>query len=341
MSHTICLLPGDGIGPEVSQAAREVIDVSGAAIDWIELPAGAGAVAEHGDVLPQHTLDTLAQYRLALKGPLTTPIGGGFASINVRLRQYFNLYAAVRPIRSLPGIRTRYDNVDLVVIRENTEGLYCGIEHAIVPGVMQSLRVLTRAGCERIARYAFTYARERGRTKVTTFHKANILKQADGMWLDCCRRMQAEVGQGIAYEELIIDNACLQLVRDPSRFDVLVMENYNGDLISDLCSGLVGGLGVVPGANLGDDCAIFEAVHGSAPDIAGQGLANPLALIMSGVMMLNHIGETAAAERIKHAYNAVLAAGNPDDVTRDIGGRAGTRAFVRALTRRMAEASVL
>lgn len=335
MPHTICLIPGDGIGPEVSDAARRVIDASGAEIDWVELPAGAGAVAEHGDVLPQVTLEAIARHRIALKGPLTTPVGGGFGSVNVRLRKHFNLYAAVRPVRSLPGIRTRYEDVELVVIRENTEGLYSGIENEIVPGVIQSLRVLSRAGCERIARYAFRYARERGRRKVTAFHKANIMKQSDGMWLECCRRAREEFGAGIEYEELIIDNACMQLVRDPSRFDVMVMENYNGDVVSDLCAGLVGGLGVVPGANIGDDCAIFEAVHGSAPDIAGRGVANPLALIMSGVMMLNHIGEAAAAERIKAAYNAVLRDGRPEELTRDIGGHAGTAQFVEAILRRI------
>jgi isocitrate dehydrogenase (NAD+) len=336
MAHQICLIPGDGIGPEVSDAARRVIDATGVAIDWHVLPAGAGAVEAHGDVLPAVTLDAIAKIRLALKGPLTTPVGKGFGSVNVRLRKHFNLYAAVRPVRSMPGIKTRYENVELVVMRENTEGLYSGIENEIVPGVIQSLRILTKDGCERIARHAFNYARERGRRKVTAFHKANIMKMSDGMWLECCRRMKEQHGAGIEYEELIIDNGCMQIVRDPARFDIIVVENYNGDLISDLCAGLVGGLGVVPGANIGDDCAIFEAVHGSAPDLAGQGLANPLALIMSGVMMLNHIGETEAAERIKNAYNAVLSEGNPDDLTRDIGGRAGTDAFTEALVRRMA-----
>jgi isocitrate dehydrogenase (NAD+) len=338
MSHTVCLIPGDGIGPEVSDAARRVIDASGAKIDWIELPAGAGAVEQHGDVLPQVTLDAIEKHRLALKGPLTTPVGGGFGSVNVRLRKHFTLYAAVRPVRSMPGIKTRYQDVELVVIRENNEGLYSGIENEIVPGVIQSLRILTRMGCDRIARFAFNYARERGRRKVTAFHKANIMKKSDGMWLECCRRAHAEVGAGIDYEELIIDNACMQLVRDPARFDVMVMENYNGDLISDLCAGLVGGLGVVPGANIGDEgggCAIFEAVHGSAPDLAGKGLANPLALIMSGVMMLNHLGETAAADRIKAAYNDVLEGGDPAELTRDIGGHATTDQFALALLRRM------
>ena len=336
MSHTICLIPGDGIGPEVTRAAREVIEAAGVAAEWIELPAGAGAAERYGDVLPQRTIETIAEVRLGLKGPVTTPIGKGFASVNVQLRKRFNLYAAVRPVRSLPGIRTRYENVELVVIRENTEGLYSGIENEITPGVVTSLKVATRPACERIARFAFHYAMERGRRKVTVFHKANIMKKSDGLFLECAREMHQAVAPQIEYEELIIDNACMQMVRDPGRFDVLLMENLYGDLMSDLCAGLVGGLGVVPGANIGEDCAIFEAVHGSAPDIAGKGLANPLALIMSGVMMLNHIGEAAAVGRIKAAYNAVLEEANPQVLTPDIGGRGGTRSFTTALLRHIA-----
>ena len=335
MAHQVCLIPGDGIGPEVTAAAREVVDATGVRIEWIELPAGAAAAEKYGDVLPAPTLEAVNRHRLAIKGPITTPIGKGFASVNVQLRKRFNLYAAVRPIRSVDGVKTRYDNVDTVVIRENTEGLYSGLEHELVPGVVESLKVATRVGCERIARYAFHYARSRGRDKVTVFHKANIMKLSDGLFLECARRVHEEIGQGVEYEELIIDNGCMQIVRDPSRFDVLLLENLYGDVVSDLLAGLVGGLGVTPGANFGDDCAIFEAVHGSAPDIAGQGLANPLALIMSCVMMLNHISEAAAAERIKAAYNAVLAEGNPEELTRDIGGQAGTRAFTDALLRRL------
>jgi len=336
MSHTICLIPGDGIGPEVTDAARAVLEASGAALSWVPLPAGAAAAEKYGDTLPPETLDAIRMHRIALKGPVTTPVGKGFTSVNVRLRKAFNLYAAVRPVRSLNGIKTRYENVEIVVIRENTEGLYSGIEHEVVPGVVETLKVTTRAGCERIARYAFEYARSRGRKKVTVFHKANIMKMADGLFLDCARRMHQSCAPEIPLEELIIDNGCMQLVRDPSRFDMLLMENYNGDMVSDLCAGLVGGLGVVPGANIGDEGAIFEAVHGSAPDIAGQGIANPLALIMSGVMMLNHLGERASADRIKAAYDDVLAEGNPDELTRDIGGRAGTKAFTKALLKRMA-----
>jgi isocitrate dehydrogenase (NAD+) len=335
MPRSICLIRGDGIGPEVTAAACEVIDAACPGIAWIECPAGAQAAAELGEVLPERTLAALERTRVALKGPLTTPVGSGFASVNVQLRKRFQLYAAVRPVRSLPGVRTRYQGVDLVVVRENTEGLYSGIEHEVVPGVVESLKIATRAGCERIARFAFRYAQERGRRRVTVFHKANILKLSDGLFLDCARRVRAELAPEIEYEELIIDNGCMQLVRDPARFDVLLLENLYGDVVSDLCAGLVGGLGVVPGANLGEDCAIFEAVHGSAPDLAGKGLANPLALLMSGVMMLNHVGEAAAAARIRSAYDAVLAEGRPEQLTRDVGGRGTTRDFTRAVLARL------
>lgn len=335
MSHTICVVPGDGIGPEVTDATRRVLAAAGTRIDWLTLPAGAAALESHGSVLPQETIDAIATHRIALKGPITTPVGRGFTSVNVQLRKRFDLYAAVRPIRSLPGIRTRYEDVELVVIRENTEGLYSGLEHEVVPGVVESIKVATRAGCERIARFAFRYARARGRRKVTVFHKANIMKLSDGLFIDRARAIHQEEGAGIDYEELIIDNGCMQLVRDPSRFDILLLENFYGDVVSDLCAGMVGGLGVVPGANIGGDCAIFEAVHGSAPDIAGLGLANPLALIMSAVMMLNHIGESAPAARIKAAYDGILADGNPLELTRDIGGTAGTAEFTEALIRRL------
>lgn len=335
MAQTVCLIPGDGIGPSITEATQQVLAAAGADIKWVELPAGAAAAEVHGDVLPERTIDAIRKHRIALKGPLTTPIGKGFGSVNVRLRKTFNLYVAVRPVRSMPGIRTRYENVELVVLRENTEGLYSGLEHEVIPGVIETLRITTRQGCERIAKFAFQYARERGRRKVTLFHKANIMKMADGLFIDCARRMHAAHGQGIEYDELIIDNGCMQLIRDPSRFDVLLLENFNGDVVSDLCAGLVGGLGVVPGANIGEDCAIFEAVHGSAPDIAGQNIANPLALIMSAVMMLNHLGQTEAAERIKHAYNAALTDGRPEELTPDIGGKGTTTSFAEALVRRM------
>lgn len=335
MSHNVCLIPGDGIGPSITQATKRVLDAANADIHWIELPAGARAAEVHGDVLPQRTIEAIGHHRLALKGPLTTPIGKGFGSVNVRLRKTFNLYVAVRPVRSMPGIKTRYEDVELVVLRENTEGLYSGLEHEVIPGVIETLRITTRQGCERIARFAFEYAKDRGRRRVTLFHKANIMKQADGLFIDCARRMHAEHGDGIEYDELIIDNGCMQIVRDPGRFDVLLLENFNGDVVSDLCAGLVGGLGVVPGANIGDDCAIFEAVHGSAPDIADKGIANPLALIMSAVMMLNHIGQTEPAEKIKQAYDDVLAEGNPEELTPDVGGRGTTMGFAEALARRV------
>lgn len=339
MTRKVCVIPGDGIGPEVTRAAQAVIRAAGALIEWIELPAGAPAIAEHGDVLPDVTIDAIRRIRLALKGPITTPVGKGFGSVNVRLRKHFDLYAAVRPIRNLPGIKTRYDDVEIVVIRENTEGLYSGLEHEIVPGVVESIKVATRAACERIARFAFRYASERGRKKVTVFHKANIMKLSDGLFIQCAREVHEAMGRPVQYEEMIIDNGCMQLVRDPSRFDVLLLENLYGDVVSDLVAGMVGGLGVVPGANIGDDCAVFEAVHGSAPDIAGQDRANPLALIMTSVMMLNHIGELEAAEKIKSAYDQVLRDGRPDELTRDIGGQAGTTQFTQALIRRIEAAS--
>ncbi|MFO7975139.1 MAG: isocitrate/isopropylmalate dehydrogenase family protein [Candidatus Hydrogenedentota bacterium] len=338
MSHTVCLIPGDGIGPEVADAARRVIDASEAHINWVELPAGADALAEHGSVLPDETIEAIEVHRVALKGPVTTPIGKGFRSVNVQLRKRLNLYAAVRPVRSMPGIRSRYENVELVVIRENTEGLYSGLENEITQGVVQSLKIATRSACERIARFAFHYARERQRRRVTVFHKANIMKMSDGLFLDCAREIHEKEARDIAYDEMIIDNGCMQIVRDPSQFDVLLLENLYGDVVSDLCAGLVGGLGVVPGANIGDGCAVFEAVHGSAPDIAGKGVANPLALIMSGVMMLNHLGETKAAERVKTAYDRVLANANPAEITRDIGGQGTTESFANAIIARMQSA---
>ncbi len=334
-SHTICLIPGDGIGPEVSEATRTILEAGGLKADWIVLEAGAAAAEKHGHPLPPATIEAIQEHRLALKGPLTTPVGKGFASLNMQLRKRFNLYAALRPVRSLPGVKTRFEGVDVVVVRENTEGLYSGLEHEVVPGVVESLKIATRVACERIACFAFDYAHDRGRKKVSVFHKANILKQSDGLFLECARRLHQSMAPDLEYEELIIDNGCMQLVRDPSRFDVLLMENLYGDVVSDLCAGLVGGLGVVPGANIGDDCAIFEAVHGSAPDIAGQGVANPLALLMSGVMMLHHVGETEVARRVKAAYDTVLQAGDPATRTRDIGGTATTRQFTEAVLRHL------
>ena len=334
--HTIALIPGDGIGPEVTDSARAVLEGAGLSVDWVVVPAGASAL-EQGfeDVLPARTVDAVRQCRTALKGPVTTPVGKGFKSVNVQLRQKLNLYAAVRPVRSLAGVKTRYENVDMVIVRENTEGLYSGIENEITPGVVTSLKVATETGCTRIAKYAFQYAAERGRRRVTVFHKANIMKLTDGLFLDCARRVHAAEHPEIEYAEIIIDAGCMKLVQDPSDLDVLLMENLYGDLISDLCAGLVGGLGVVPGSNIGTDVAVFEAVHGSAPTIAGQDVANPLAVIMSGVMMLNHLGETAVAAKVKTAYDAILADGDKSQLTRDLGGTAGTKAFTAALIRRL------
>src|SRR5436190_7159611 len=317
--HTIVLIPGDGIGPEVTSAARRVVEAAGLSVEWVELPAGATALEQgYDNVLPQRTLAAIKAHKVALKGPVTTPVGKGFRSVNVQLRQALTLYAAVRPVRSLNGVKTKYDNVDMVIVRENTEGLYSGIENEVVPGVVTSLKVATELACTRIARYAFRYATRRHRRKITVFHKANIMKMTDGMFLNSARKIHEEEYPNIEYEEVIIDAGCMKLVQEPTRFDVLLMENLYGDLVSDLCAGLVGGLGVVPGSNIGDEAAVFEAVHGSAPDIAGKGVANPLALIMTAEMMSHHIGEHAVADKIRRGYDAVLSEGK--SLTRDLGG---------------------
>jgi len=317
--HSIVLISGDGIGPEVTRATCRVLEAAGLSVEWVELPAGATALEQGFDnVLPERTLAAVKAHKVALKGPVTTPIGKGFTSVNVQLRKKLNLYAAVRPVRNLPGIKTRFDGIDMVIVRENTEGLYSGIENEVVPGVVTSLKVASEVACTRIARYAFRYATRRGRKKITVFHKANIMKMSDGMFLNSARRIHEDEYPNIDYEETIIDAGCMKMVQNPERTDVLLMENLYGDVVSDLAAGLVGGLGVVPGSNIGDDAAIFEAVHGSAPDIAGKGVANPLALIMSGVMMLNHIHEEPIAKKIKSAYDAVLTEGAT--LTRDLGG---------------------
>lgn len=328
--HTIVLIPGDGIGPEVTAATRRIVEAAGLAVEWVELPAGAVALEQgHENVLPQRTLAAIKAHKIALKGPVTTPVGKGFKSVNVQLRQALNLYASVRPVMSVPGVKTRFDNVDLVVMRENTEGLYSGIESEVTDGVVTSLKVATEKACTRIARYAFRYATRRHRKKITVFHKANIMKLTDGLFLRAARRIHEEEYPNIAYDEVIIDAGCMKLVQDPTQFDVLLMENLYGDLVSDLCAGLVGGLGVVPGSNIGDEAAVFEAVHGSAPDIAGKNIANPLALLMSAVMMLEHLHEDAIAQQIRKAYNSVLAEGT--SLTRDLGGAASTDAFADAV----------
>jgi isocitrate dehydrogenase (NAD+) len=337
--HQAVLIPGDGIGPEVTAAVRRILDAVGAPIDWVECRAGLAALERGQDVLPRETLDAISRLGVALKGPCTTPIGEGFVSINVRLRRELDLYAAVRPVRSLEGVPTRYRDVDLVIIRENTEGLYSGIEATLAPGVVTTTKVATEKACTRIARWAFHYARHRGRKKVTVFHKANIMKLTDGMFIRCARAVHDQEFSPIAYQEMIIDAGCMGLVQDPTRFDILLLENLYGDVLSDLCAGLVGGLGVVPGANIGDHGAVFEAVHGSAPDIAGRGIANPLALLMSAVMLLNHLAETrddpacaTAAQRIKDGYNHALAEGGK---TRDLGGTLGTAEFADAVIARL------
>jgi len=328
--HSIVLIPGDGIGPEVTRAARRVLEAAGLSVEWVELPAGATAIEQGFDnVLPERTLAAIRAHKVALKGPVTTPIGKGFTSVNVQLRKKLNLYAAVRPVRNLPGVKTRFDGIDMVIVRENTEGLYSGIENEVVPGVVTSLKVASEVACTRIARYAFRYATKRGRKKITVFHKANIMKMSDGLFLNSARRIHEDEYPNIEYEETIIDAGCMKLVQKPENIDVLLMENLYGDVVSDLAAGLVGGLGVVPGSNIGDDAAVFEAVHGSAPDIAGKGVANPLALIMSGVMMLNHIHEEEIAKRIRTAYDRVLTEGKT--LTRDLGGTVGTDAFADAV----------
>jgi isocitrate dehydrogenase (NAD+) len=328
MTYPVTLIPGDGIGPEVAQAAREVVEATGVEIEWLVCEAGAGAIAAHGDPLPQETLDSIRQTRVALKGPVATPIGEGFRSVNVRLRQELDLYANFRPARTLPGVKSRYENVDLIVVRENTEGLYCGHEHQIAPGVVESLRIVTEQASERIARFAFEIARRHGRRKVTIVHKANILKLGDGLFLRTARRVAADYPE-IVCNDSIVDAAAMRLVLDPGQFDVLVMENLFGDIVSDLASGLVGGLGVAPSANVGLDAAVFEAVHGTAPDIAGQGKANPTALVLSAALMLRHLGESAAASAVEHAVLRVLAEGA--SLTPDLGGRASTHDYTRAL----------
>lgn len=328
MKHTITLIPGDGIGPEVTSAVVRIIEAAGVQIEWETHYAGAQALAKFGDTLPKELLESIKRNRVALKGPITTPVGKGFTSVNVGLRKALDLYANLRPVKSLPNVPSRYSDVDLVVVRENTEDLYSGLEHVVVPGVVESLKIITERASLRIARFAFEHARREGRRKVTAVHKANIMKLSDGLFLDCFRRVAAEYPE-IEADDKIVDNACMQLVMRPEQFDVLLLENLYGDIISDLAAGLVGGLGVVPGANIGEQGAVFEAVHGSAPDIAGRGIANPTALLQSGVLMLRHINERDAADRIQSALLDVLREGKVR--TRDIGGTASTAEFADAI----------
>lgn len=327
MTQTVTLIPGDGIGPEVTQATQRVLDAAGAEIEWETHVAGAEAMALAGEPLPNELVDSIRRNRVALKGPVTTPVGSGFRSINVRLRKTLNLFANLRPVRSLPGVPSRFQGVDLVVVRENTEDLYSGLEHEVVPGVVESLKIITRVASTRIARFAFDHAQKHGRKRITAVHKANIMKLSDGLFLECFREVAREHPE-IEADDRIIDNMCMQLVVRPEDYDVLLLENLYGDIVSDLAAGLVGGLGVCPGANIGEDLAVFEAVHGSAPDIAGKNLANPLALIQSAVLLLRHIDQRSVADRIDAAIEVVLA---QDIRTGDIGGTASTTEFTDAL----------
>jgi isocitrate dehydrogenase (NAD+) len=317
LATPVVLIAGDGIGPEVTTAMQAVLAAAKADVSWVEASAGLTAVERFGDPLPPDTLALIRRYRVALKGPLTTQVGKGFRSINVRLRKELDLYASIRPLRSLPGVKTPYSDVDLVVVRENTEGLYSGQEHVVVPGVVESLRIITKTAAERIVRYAFELARNQGRRRVTFCHKADVMPMSDGLFLDTARAVADEY-PFVEFEEIHVDRLCLQLALDPTPFQVLVMENLFGDVLSDLCAGLTGGLGLAPGANLGARYALFEAVHGSAPDIAGKGMANPIGLIRSAAMMLHHIGQRDAGNRVEEGVLRTLAAGK--GLTRDLGG---------------------
>jgi isocitrate dehydrogenase (NAD+) len=331
-AHKITLVPGDGIGPEVTAAVVSILETAGKAegctFDWHRFDAGADAFAKTGEYIPKALYESIEQNKVALKGPVTTPIGGGFASINVTLRKKFDLFSNFRPVKSLPGIKTNYPAIDLVIFRENTEDLYAGLEVMINPDIAQSMKIITRKGSTRIAKAAFDYAKKHGRKKIHAIHKANIMKLSDGLFIKCCK----EVSEGypeVTYAEHIVDNTCMQLVMNPYQYDVILTENLYGDILSDLCSGLIGGLGLVPGANLGLECAIFEAVHGSAPDIAGKDMANPTALLQSAVLMLHHIDEAGTAERVQKALETVYAEG--ETLTRDVGGSSGTKAFADAV----------
>jgi isocitrate dehydrogenase (NAD+) len=339
-AHKVVLIPGDGIGPEVTTAVQKILAAAKAPVEWLEHQAGIAALEAGGEVLPDATVEAITRHGVALKGPCTTPVGDGFTSVNVQLRKRLNLYAAVRPVRNLAGVSTRFDDVDLVIIRENTEGLYSGVENRLTDDVVMSMKIATQTGCNRIAHWAFRYATQRKRKKITVLHKANIMKITDGLFLDCARHVHQHEYPNIQYDEVIIDAGCMKLTQDPTQFDVLLLENLYGDVVSDLCAGFVGGLGVVPGANIGDDMAVFEAVHGSAPDIAGQGVANPLALLMSAVMMLNFLADTrddeacrAVAKSLKKAYDQALSDGQK---TRDLGGELGTEQFADAVVERLA-----
>jgi isocitrate dehydrogenase (NAD+) len=330
--HPITLIPGDGIGPEVASNVVRIIEAAGVEIQWETHYAGAQALEKFGETLPKDLLDSIIRNKVALKGPITTPVGKGFTSVNVGLRKTLDLYANLRPVRALPNVPCRYPELDLIVVRENTESLYAGLEHVVVPGVVESLKIITEKASTRIARFAFEHAKAESRKKVTAVHKANIMKLSDGLFLDCFRKVSADYPEIIA-DDKIVDNACMQLVMRPEQFDVMLLENLYGDIVSDLCAGLVGGLGLVPGANIGEKGAVFEAVHGSAPDIAGQGIANPTALLQSGILMLRYIGEREAADRVEKAMLTVFEEGKVR--TRDIGGTAKTAEFADAIIQKM------
>ena len=336
--HKVTLIEGDGIGPEVVAAAVQVVEAAGAPVDWERMPVGEPARKVYGVVLPEETLESVRRNRAGLKGPTTTPVGEGIPSMNVRLRKELDLYANVRPVRSLPGVPSLYSGIDLTVVRENTEDLYAGLEHEVVSGVIESLKIITRTASLRIAKHAFSYATEKGLDHVTAVHKANIMKLSDGLFLECCREV-AQDFPAIRYDEMIVDNACAQLVMHPQQFSVLLMENLYGDIISDLTAGLVGGIGLVPGANIGDGAAMFEAVHGSWPQAAGLGIANPTAMVRTSVMLLRYLGEGHAAERIEEAVVRTLAEGKT--LTQDLGGSAGTEEFTQAVIRNLQHAGVI
>ena len=325
MAYAVTLIPGDGIGPELAVATRMVLEATAIAFEWDVQEAGEATIASEGTPLPARVIESIRRNGVAIKGPITPPVGSGFRSVNVGLRQALELYANVRPARSMKGVETRYENVDLIIVRENTEDLYAGIEHMVGPDAAESIKIITRAASQRIARYAFEYAVRNQRRKVTAVHKANIMKLSDGLFLESCQQVAAEYEGRVGFEDRIVDNMCMQLVQKPEQYDVLVLPNLYGDIVSDLAAGLVGGLGVAPGANIGEHAAVFEPVHGSAPKYAGQDKANPTALILSAALMLRHLGETDAADGVERAVREVIAAG--ETVTADLGGRAGTREF--------------
>src|ERR1700692_533223 len=337
MAYKITLIPGDGIGPEVTGAAVRILEATGLKFAWESFQAGAEAYAKYHEYIPKELTESIERTRVGLKGPVTTPVGGGFPSINVALRKQFELYANFRPIQNLPHIPTRYPDVDLIIVRENTESLYSGIEHEVVPGVVESIKIITEKASTRIARFAFAYSRKNQRKKIHAIHKANIMKLSDGLFLRCCRTVAKEYPE-ITYGEHIVDNTCMQLVMNPYQYDMLVMENLYGDIISDLCVAFVGGLGFVPGANIGDSCAIFEAVHGSAPDIAGKNIANPTAVLRSALLVLRHLGEHQASTQIRSALERVYR--HPEKLTHDVGGNAGTSEFADAVIEEMEKAKV-